>query len=139
MLDLSTIDPETVLACPALDALIDVEWMGNSQFVEAENLVPEHAGDHWEYGPDGEGPFYIGPTYSTDPAHAGEARRKARKKGRRWELTGCMLGVQCDINTFSGVVCSTETNGDEGKAEALATCRAIVAAMKAAKVAGGES
>lgn len=140
MLDLNTIDSATVLASPELDALIDIEWMGNSQFVQGENLVPEHAGEHWEYGPDGEGLFYVGSAYSANPAFAGDARRKADYWGvKRWYGSDGREGVRADIDKVECFCAFDETHNDKGKAEALATCRAIVEALKAAEAEGGDA
>ncbi len=129
MLDLNTINPETVLASPELDALIAEKWMGWTR---------SSHGDYWLTGEDVRTAYTFEP--STNPAHAGEARRKAK-----WfsveasPLDGEPLGITCWINRQSSGGCwYDETNGDKGKAEALATCRAIVEALKAAKAAGGE-
>ncbi len=124
MLDLNTIDPATVPASPELDALIAEKWMGWKKGHRNAWVGLDGSFRAWRglWSP------------STNLAHAGEVRMKAE----RWELTGYTLGVQCDIGTSSSVVCFHETNDDKGKAEALATCRAIVEALKAAEAAGGE-
>ena len=79
---------------------------------------------------------------STNPAHAGEARRKAADATVRHSLAegGCFIDLSVEIagvltHGFCGACYYSETNGDKGKAEALATCRAIVAVTKAALVA----
>ena len=43
----------------------------------------------------------------------------------------CLLRLGANIGRAECLL--TETNGDKGKAEALATCRAIVAVLEAAK------
>ena len=71
---------------------------------------------------------------STNPAHAGEARRKAGVSGVRHDILGGYCCVA--IHTYYSAVCFyADTNGHKGKAEALATCRAIVVALQAADAA----
>lgn len=134
MLDLSTIDPETVLASPEFDQYIAEKWM--EWYSDSTMLYWMKAGGKT-----------VEKTYwqpSIDPAHTGEARREADMS----EITHRLLGVTASISTYplapggfiwhSCTVAYSETNGDKGKAEALATCRAIVAVLKAANVAGAE-
>lgn len=137
MIDLLTLDPATLQASPELDALIAEKWMGwhkepgfNPWFDKDSSFA--HAG---------------GWSSSTNPANAGEARRKAG----RWRLElgmhvtpiasdGWDLGIMCVLwpdGSGRGISASCafpETDGDKALAEALATTRAIVAAMQAAEV-----
>jgi hypothetical protein len=142
MIDLATVDPDKVQPSWELDALIDIEWMGNSQFAKAAGLVPEYTSEHWEYGPDGEGPFYVGLPYSTNSAHAGEARRKTERSfvehsdGVVRVSIGYVVGGQ--VRWHSAKVLVRETKDDKGKAEALATCKAIAFAITS-HTAGGAS
>lgn len=129
MIDLATIDPATMQAGPEFDALIAVKWMGWHSWRGSprwhdsmENLVASYS----DWSP------------STNPAHAGEARRKADT----WTLDttigpGRPIGIECHFGLLegdgSGGCLFSETNGDKGKAEALASTRAIAAAMQAAE------
>jgi hypothetical protein len=140
-LDLMTIDAVAVKAGAETDALIDIEWIGNPKFDPGQGEVPEHAGVHWAYGPDREGPFYEGPDYSTNPAHAGEARRKADGSYLDHLPSGtCIAYIPVGEHVQCGECDYTETNGDKALAEALAICRAILATLQAAeKAKGGDS
>ena len=128
MMDLRPVDLATLQAGPKTDALV-AEWMGW-----------ERNGNWW--CKDGLRLYEARPNYagywspSTNHAHAGEARRKATV----WTLDITIgpdgpIGIECHLGLFEGRGTGRcqwgETNGDEGQAEALATCRAIVAAMKA--------
>lgn len=78
---------------------------------------------------------------STDPAYAGEARRLAAcwnvftdaSYDRTEEGIGCCVWLSEDGDSFGGVCGFSETKGDIGRAEALATCRAIAATMEETK------
>lgn len=136
MLDL-TIDPATVLASPELDALIAEKWMGwkkepnpdatvfTTRWLSPEGCRLPLEANNW--------------SPSTNPAHGGEARRK--KKLSRIYDNDENVGVLIEVGKCAGwgqVRChETNNDNDKGKAEALATCRAIVAALKANNAAGG--
>ena len=127
MLDLNTIDSATVPASPELDALIAEKWMGWRKLESLREQVFEEVGGHYHY-------IHRDWSPSTNPAHAGEARRKADASS----LSHSGVAAKCVlIGDHAGRgdafwECGySETNGDKGKAEALATCRAIVAGLKA--------
>jgi hypothetical protein len=112
-----------------LNALVAKEWMG-WRFVTLSTNDP-----FWQR-PDGTRVYPRDWHLSTDPAHAGEARRKCPHC--LWHTPG---GVVMELLAPHKVTvgCSySETNGDEGKAEALTIFRAIIAALKA-KAEEGES
>ena len=130
MVDLHTLDPTTLQAGPEADALV-AEWRG-------WKLVS--SGNKWsaiqEYwvAPDGSRVAKNQWSPSTNPAHAGEARREA---DRCW--------VQSDALRYSVWLGGCwahcwleEVNGDKCLAEALATTRAIAEVMKAKAIEKGE-
>ncbi len=137
---LHDLDPATLQPLAELDALIAEKWMGwiwdTGQGVGHRTgwVVELKAGN---LGRKNWSPF-------TNPAHAGEARRKAFS----WRLQlqyseNDELGIGCrlwaDPDTFYDGFCLLgKTNGDKAAAEALATCRVIVAMLQAAEAAGGE-
>lgn len=126
MLDLRTIDPATVPASPELDALIAEQWM------RWNKATPKDSCWYWT---DTAGKRLHSHLWSpsTNPAHAGEARRKAEYS----QVIHHNDRTHVQVDSHFVTVYLTETNGDKGKAEALATCRAIVAVLKAAKAVGG--
>ena len=134
MLDLNSIDPATIPASLELDALIAGEkWMG---WHRDYSLSQTHS-EYWRDEKNLCRPL-LQWSPSTNPAHAGEARREA-------DLNGVKHHGLCTVKAFvvansdlDGHCDYSETNGDKGKAEALATCRAIVEALKANEAAGGE-
>ena len=147
MLDLNTIDPATLTASLELDALIAGEkWMGWHLSDETHwSGPPAHRYNYklWLRTDDGTTGYNTTSTNgfhpSTNAAHAGQARRKEtyhEVTHGRWEV--CVeIGGKTHTAGYAEVA-YTETNGDKGKAEALATCRAIVDALQAAEAAGGE-
>jgi len=130
-LDLSTLDPATLPASAELDALV-AEWRG---WKRGSNWYGTNVADGWIKGPR---TMVFDWSPSTNPAHAGEARREAEY----WEIErtpwvkswGVYCRVYVDESWFTGSCGPEEVNGDKGRAEALATCRAIAAAMKARKL-----
>ncbi len=124
MIDLANCDPAAKEAGPEFDVLVAVKRMGWPPY-SALNKVRCVAGAY-AIGADGE-PF----SPSTNPAHAGEARRKAGWSNVHHENGGVVVVIGIDGRTGHGSCAYSETNGDKGEAEALATCRAIAAAMKA--------
>ena len=142
MIDLSTINPATLQAGPELDALIAEKWMGWRVGGELNQYWVPIAGSHLDFS------RHLNNWHpSTNPAHSGEARRKADD----WTLAlvccvvsgkGYQLGILCSLWSGEESVCYdgfcvfSETNGNKGEAEALATCRAIAAAMKEAEAMG---
>lgn len=149
-MDLNAIDSATVQPSPELDALIAEKWMGWTQSKSNEDcwcdvgIAPDFVHRHFyiHYG-DGKPELNddaILWSPSTNPAHAGEARRKADYWGvKRWYGSDGRERVRADIDKIECFCAFDETNSDKGKTEALATCRAIVEALKAADAAGGES
>ncbi len=136
-MSLANVDTATLQSGPELDALIAEKWMGWRQdfsFLQTNSKYWRNgaglcrSSDQWKP--------------STNPAHAGEARRKAES----WDLhtfncpkpttVSCSLLVSGEWQVSGGGSVGwckyTETNGDKGRAEALATCRAIVDMLKAA-------
>lgn len=131
MIDLKTLDPATATGSPELVALIAEKWMGwetRIQFGGCCVHIPGVRG--FDSGP--WSPF-------TNPAHAGEARRKADS----WDIGAipayedheCYPGIECLISRDGkhgyGACSFAEVNDDEGQAEALAAMRAILAVLKA--------
>lgn len=53
-----------------LNALVAEKVMGWPKLAVEEDAdshrTIEYAGDHWAFGPDGEGPYYEGPDFATD-------------------------------------------------------------------------
>jgi hypothetical protein len=125
--DLMTCDPATAKAGAELDALIAEKWMGWTPKMGPGGCAVREKGQL-----PGEFAYWFP---STNPAHAGEARRKAAD----WTLFRFREGIGCYIwdrvpGPAQHAACLfTETNGSEELAEALATCRAILAALKAAE------
>ena len=111
-----------------LDALCDVEIMGNPKFdAESCKEVPGTVTDHWEYGPDGEGPFYRGPAYSSD------ANAMMVMVGRMVRET---TWFECDCGESVGWDASFNVDADDRKSDELsrsgatlqiAACRAALA------------
>jgi hypothetical protein len=138
-MNLHDLDPATLMPSPELDALIAKEWMGWECVPYYHRFVNVATDDGRYYKiTDIESVDKWSP--STNPTHAGEARRKVA----RWEL--CVVrggdrweepGIECRLYTGAGVgiggAMLAETDGNVGEAEALATFRAIVAALQAAK------
>ena len=121
-----SIDP-TPLPGPKTDARIAEEWMGwerNGNWWCKDGLRLYQARPHYA--------GYWSP--STNPAHAGEARRKAEGSYLDHLPSGTCSAY---IDGGEHVRCSySEVTGDtkkeiKGRAEALAICRAIDEAMKA--------
>ena len=139
MKDLATVDPGKLQPSPELDALI-AEW--------TEPKPKDGDGAIMDISPSGWWKC-IGPRWipdkepSTNPAHAGEARRKAEGYDLHTFNAPDPTIVSCGIRVgeeevYVGGGSFAETNGDKGKAEALGSCRAITCAMRAAEAAGGE-
>ena len=72
-------------AGPELDGLIDEHVMGHPKY-EPNPQAEGQVANNWEYGPDDEGPFYIGKSYSHRSAATWEVMEKMRKEGVRYEL-----------------------------------------------------
>lgn len=135
-MNLMAIDVATLQPGLELDALIAEKWMGWEPCCPVETVLGWHDPVSGEYRSGTQGNSSIW-SPSTNPAHAGEARRKEGD----WELFSNPKdgNIMCRFHGRHEGFCSlSETNGDKGKAEALATCRAIVAVLKAAEAAGGE-
>jgi len=138
------IDPTELQASPELDAWIATEWMGWEWLPPYEIQIgggPKREYPRCGAWKRGEGTRdWISVRYwspSTTAAHAGEARRKAGE----WLLDTLaegerLVGIQCVIRGgYSGECMFREVTGDtdeeiRAKAEALATSRAIAAAIK---------
>ncbi len=130
-MNLHDLDSATLQPSAELDALIAEKWMG---WRRGPNIGGRHRCWH---GADAVGVYRVSEwSPSTNPAHAGEARRKARSS----KIVHAHNGCRCVINEGEGAttVGYRETNGDKGKAEALVTCRATIAALQAAQAEGGE-
>jgi len=122
MTDFYHVDPATVKASSELNDWIAQEWM-------KWHLVRHYDSPCWtpEGGPLTGWQFVSDWFPSTNPAHAGEARRKSK-----W----CKIFAIDDrvAVTIEGSKCEvlySETNGDKDRAEALAICLAIVATLQA--------
>lgn len=112
----------------ALNDLIAKEWLGWHRrsiawYNREGRQMHLRISDHWglrAWSP------------STNPTHASEARNHG---SHEWTLSAGAKAVSLRLNIdgceYHGVCKFTETNGDKGQTEALATCRAIVAALKA--------
>jgi hypothetical protein len=137
-MNVKDLDPATLQAGPELDCLIAEKWMGWEWLPPYEIQIgggPKHDYPRcgcWET-PDGRRFLIWSP--STNPDHAGEARRVADS----WVLTDVETvrhadGIVCHLLVgmawHSGACSFAETDGDKDRAEALATCRAIAAAMQ---------
>jgi len=117
---LADLDPATMMASAELDALV-AEWMGwRLEFFPIADCWCDDAGNrrhsvlHW--------------SPSTNPADAGEARRKAKQSSIRF----CFAqGFIAEIEGYVSACMLHETDGHGGRAEALATSRALAAAIKA--------
>lgn len=135
---LTDLGPATLPSSAELDALIAEKWMEWSAVCSSGVLLGWHDSEG-EYRSHMKGNARQW-SPSTNPAHAGEARREARA-WTLWSFLGAdgeTAGFQCYVNvggwkTFGGRCEISETNGDKGRAEALATTRAIVAALQAAR------
>ena len=134
LIDFTAVDPDTLVASDELDAWIAEKWMGWTPVEYAYHTV-------WDCG---DGRMFLTGTFlgvdsgypvwspSTNAAHAGEVRRKAVS----WSLSlryGHETVIECWIETQRQFCELRETNGDKAKADALAICRAIVAALQAAE------
>ena len=112
-MNLQDLDPNTLMPSPELDALIAEKWMG-----WVSNYRPE--------------PGCVFPVCwsLSNPAHAGEARRKADESEVSHSVSFGQSGCFVTIEGHEGFAPWSDPD-DKGPAEALATCRAIVAAMQA--------
>ena len=137
------IDPTTLQAGQETDVMVARDWM---EWVEQKDALFSALGEFrriTNFGPRGvviprgNNLWQVAWGPSTNPAHAGEARRKVST----WHLTGvgdslvaCTIVV--DGQPFRGHCECSEVTGNtpeeiKGRAEALAICRAIDKAMKA--------
>lgn len=118
MLDLSTTDPSTLQASLELDVLV-AEWMGwerqTSWWVSQTNCFTRRL-DDW--------------SPSTNPAHALEALM-ARKEWFGFTCSQAFVRVVLHIGTRRFVSTASCRKHSQKDAFCLATCRAIVAALKA--------
>ena len=128
---------------PKLDALVARKWMGwhLSDTRWTGPKANQHSYRVWLDGRDSYTGYDTASDNcfapSTDPAHAGEARRRA--KG--WDLhtfnhpspetVSCTIRVGDD--KYIGWCKYREVNGSQSAAEALATCRAIMAVPESEK------
>lgn len=129
-MNLLDIDSATALPSPEWDAVLAEKVMGwewePAPYGLRIGLAPEQlqvgtwrtpVGFRNEWSP------------TTNPAHAGELRRMA-------EASDCyhspVIGPGCFVHVdgFCGKCLYSETNGDKDKAEALAICRAVTAAIQ---------
>lgn len=159
MLDLMKLDATRVKASVELDALIAEKWIGAKwlRFHDANYVGPDsidgrtHAflvlpedldfflADGKYVKDTGECPrdglsWLKGWSPSTHPAHAGEARRVKKYVATLVsDGVGWRFSFYTEYGFFAGGCRISETNGDKGAAEALAICRAILAAMQAAE------
>lgn len=127
-LDLETLDPAPLKAGAETDALIS-EWMGWE--IETHDGKPPHV---HPWGDRGRWRWLVDWSPSTDPAHAGEAMRKADWSSCIHVKHRVAAGVEFGGICYYGTCDYSEVTGDteeeiKGKAQALATCRAIAAAM----------
>ena len=146
MTDLLTIDPATAMPSAELNALIATEWI--EWYLDSTSL-------YWTRG----GGMHVEKAYwspTTNAAHAGEARRHCDKwafdpisvfgtygigtQSEAWHEGSAIVGYTMHVfragKVFTGTCLFSEVTGstdDERKerAEALATCRAILAAIQA--------
>ena len=143
MIDLESVDPATLQPGSELDTLIAEKWMGWRRGGECNRYWAPITGTHLDYSRS-----ISNWSPSTNPAHAGEARRKAEHwliETYKWiRYTDSAQGDAIRVELYpdekkrfeeewSGDCQLSEINGDKGAAEALATCRAIVAKLKAAE------
>jgi hypothetical protein len=140
-MNLQDLDPATLMPSAVRDALIAREWMGwtraaNTRDMEPGEFVAEN-GNVWMWVADG----LVTWSPSTNPTHAGEARRKAFSWGLHTDLAeeGSIDAITCWLGDVYGLCRVSETDGNVGKAEALATCRAIVAVLQARKAVSKET
>ena len=138
-MNLLDLDPATLMPSAEYDVKIATEWMRwqqiNGGFYKGKWLMGDrsvHPSPNWS------------PT--TNVEHAGEARRMADgwaitttqgKVGSRYATVGIYCELFVDGLHYHGRCRLEETNGDPGLAEALATSRAIWAAMGAREKAEG--
>lgn len=108
---LSNLDPATLMASAEVDAIIHDKWMGRR---------PETC-----------------PPYSNNADYAGKARRLAKfsdvahTHGSRAITPGCAVAIECCGEMHARWCGYTEVHESEESAEALATARAIIAALQA--------
>lgn len=131
MTDLTTVDPATVKADVELDALIAEKWMGwtsDGLFWRTDQDVREKT----DWSP------------STSLAHSGEALMEANSSNVHHYIGGPVVveilttDHWVDVFHYRGQCEYHETNGNKGEAQALATCRAITAAIVTAMIAAEE-
>ncbi len=137
MTDLLKIDPATAMPSAELDTLI-AKWMGWGRCEMIDGLL-RRVVNAWDCG--GKRKFAVhhwSPT--TNAAHAGEARRRAGRSKLDHSATFNVTGsCRCYISVGSACVGQSvgyhEVAGTDDeiheRAEALATCRAILAAIQA--------
>ncbi len=143
MNDLATINPARLQPGPELDALIARKWMRwhlSSENRWAGQPAMRYSYKLWLVGrsdrPTGydttaEDGFFP----STNSAHAGKARVQADGWNIHTFNSPKPTTVSCEIlvgdEAYLGWCKYQECNGYQSRTEALATCRAIVAALKA--------
>jgi len=137
-MNLSEKDPATAMPSAELDARLATEVMGwRWDYTRAVwDTLPRIVGGIYRPRTSseletGEHHLRLDWSPSTNAAHAGELRRKAND----WSLARGPGGVYALVRhegaEGSSPVLFTETDGDKAAAEALAVCRAWLAALKA--------
>ncbi len=133
-IDLLNMDSATAMPSVELNAAV-AEWCepkptySGAVPVDAIQYSPD-GWWYWKWAPDGKSAWAPNKAPSTNAAHAGEARRRADGS----YLDHLPKGQKCCayIEGHAPFYCKySETNGDKGRAEALAICRAILSAIQA--------